>query len=303
MWARFVHPDGSVAAHKFSSPDICDSTTGFRLRNETDTSVSWGRNLTISVNARWQSLDPATPGFLTLDTAFSGSRDLLVRHGGKRSRVGALGADGTSSQEPVRVRTRGHGRLEKTKGELVLPVSITGRLDGVSRLVVRRIWVTARPIDAARVEGSTPEIVERRVLPLTLSDILPTDTLIRVPFSDAGADSLYQVDLWLAAIAGNDTLDATPMAWSAASVMGASVHTSGTRQHLSTATWKRSGQFLVLLDGIQRKSVVFFDANGARMELPVQPGPQGMVVDLAGLPRGLWHPRLQGSRPVVAGWR
>jgi len=301
--ARFVIPDGRIVAHKFTYNDISDSTAKFRLQYEKDTLAAWTKNLTISAKAKFASMDPASPAFLTLDTSLEGSIALLRKLGETRTRVGSLGPDGKPFQEPVRLRTRGHGKLDKTKGELLLPVAITGRLEGVSRLVARRIWVAARPIDPVRVEASTPDMVERRVLPLTLSDILPTDTVIRVPFSDAGADSLYQVDLWLAAIVGGDTLDVTPMAWSASSTMGTSRTTSGLRQNPSAATWKRRGQFLILLDGVQRKSLAFHDAKGDRIELPVRTTSHGASVDLGGLPRGVWHPRLQGSRPIAVAGR
>ncbi|MEK7394778.1 MAG: hypothetical protein AAB214_19645 [Fibrobacterota bacterium] len=301
--ARFVIPDGRIETRKFTYRDVCDSTTGFRLSNEKDTLAAWTKNLTNSANARFVSTDPSNPAFLTLDTTLRGARDLLRRHGGMRSRVGALGVDGQSHQEPIRLRTRGHGQLDKTKGELLLPVAITGRLEGVSRLVVRRIWVAARPLDPNRVDASTPDMIERRVLPLTLSDILPTDTLIRVPFTDAGADSLYQVDLWLAAIAGSDTLDVTPMAWSASSVMGTSRTTSGIGQKTSNLSWRRDGRFLVLLDGGPRRSLAFFDSRGARFEIQVGTTSRGSTVDLAGLPRGVWLPSLPGGRPIAAAGR
>jgi hypothetical protein len=248
-------------------------------------------------------MDPASPAFLTLDTSLEGSLALLGKLGDRRTRVGALSPDGKPLQEQIRLRTRGHGKLDKTKGELLLPVSITGHLEGVSRLVVRRIWVAARPIDPVRVEASTPDMVERRVLPLTLSDILPTDTIIRVPFNDASADSLYQVDLWLAAIAGNDTLDVTPMAWSASSVMGTSRTTSGIGQKMSNLGWRRDGRFLVLLDGLPRRSLAFFDSRGARFEIQVGTTSRGSTVDLAGLPRGVWLPGLPGARPIAAAGR
>lgn len=300
VWARFVIPDGRTVAHKFTYSDISDSTARFRLQYEKDTLAAWTKNLAISAKARFASVDPASPAFLTLDTSLEGSLALLGKLGDVRTRVGALGPDGKPFQEPVRLRTRGHGVLDKAKGELLLPVAITGLLEGVSRLIVRRIWVAARPIDPVRVEASTPDMVERRVLPLTLSDILPTDTIIRVPFNDAGADSLYQVDLWLAAIAGNDTLDVTPMAWSASSVMGTSRTTSGIGQKTSNLGWRRDGRFLILLDGVPRRSLAFFDARGARVELPVRTDTQDARIDLGGLPRGVWHPRLQGSRPIAA---
>jgi hypothetical protein len=276
-----------------------DSTQPFRLR-EMDQSIAWQRKLVLSANARWGSQDPSHPNFLALDTTLAGTRRLLAL-GGSRLRVGAIGSDGRIGQEPIRLRARGHGRWDKQLGQLVLPVSISGRLAGVEKLVVRKAWIAARPFDLSAAQINTMKFAERRVHPASLPAFAPTDTVLRIPFVDAGRDSLYQVDLWLAGVVGTDTLDATPMAWSIATVMRGSQTVGQPVRPATQASWYQRGHTLVLFSPNMPAHLEFLDVRGSRVSLPVVERAGMGTVDLSLLPAGLWIPRLTGARPVVAG--
>lgn len=297
---RVRAPDGvSFLERTIWEPGASDSTQPFRLR-EMDQSIAWQRKLVLSANARWGNQDPSHPNFLALDTTLAGTRRLLAL-GGSRLRVGAIGSDGRVGQESIRLRTRGHGRWDKQLGQLVLPVSITGRLAGVEKLVVRKAWIAARPFDLSAVQINTMKFSERRVLPASLPEFAPTDTVLRIPFLDAGRDSLYQVDLWLAGVVGTDTVDATPMAWSIATVMRGSQTVGQPVRPATQASWYQRGHTLVLFSPNMPTHLEFLDVRGSRVSLPVMERAGSGTVDLSLLPAGLWIPRLEGARPVVGG--
>jgi len=294
--ASFKAPDMSTVVRTAWFSMLADSTAPFRLRNM-DTVGVWERNLVGSANAGFVSSDPLRPGFLGLDTSRPGTRRLLA-FGSPRARVGALAADGSLRQEPIRLRARGHGRWDKAAGELVLPIGISGRLAGVERLVVRRAWIAARPIDPLKVASNTPAMAERRKMPLSLPVVSPTDTVVRIPFADVGSDSLFQVDLWLAGIAGSDTIEATPMAWSIATPMGSSLVASVSRERSLSRIWDVRGRSL-RIEGGAASTLAFVNARGSRRVLPVRDRGAWSECDLSALPAGVWIPHLPGARPVV----
>lgn len=282
-------PTGVVETRRVWLSGIVDSTTRFTLP-EKDTSAWRVRNLVWSSNSYLKSSNATD--FLALDTALPGSKRLVRLLG---MVPGARGRDGRVGQERIRLRARGHGRWDAIRQELVLPVAIDGDLAGISKLVVRRHWIVARPMntdDRDYMGGNG--VVERRLLPSSLPDVAPGDSVIRIPLAGVGTDSMFQVDLWLDGIARTDTVAATPMAWSVALPMAASQTTSGALRPRTPAQWFRRGQFLYVDAGLA--DVEFVDARGARVRLPVV----GAAVDLATLRPGLWVPVLPGSRPVVS---
>ena len=300
-WNALVQDLSGPRYYREWVPSMTDSTGVFSVAY-IDSAESRKRGNLHCHNCRFQSQRSIDSLFLA--PAWTDSTGSMgFRNGSFGQARGAFGYDNRiGSQSPVRIRATGMPSYDNGAKEIRLPISWYSEGPQIDKLVMRRIRVVGRPISITGTVLYMARDVNQTVG--TVSDLLPGDTALRVAFTPSSNDSLFQFDVWLAGVSGTDTIPATPMSWAWSKSAGGHSFTVGL-SHPGTTV----GTSLKIRRVGNHLWATWPSASGATLELQDPRGRtvrfegrmQGGVreVDLIGLSRGIWLPRVQGATPIA----